>query len=80
MGRPVAVSPMAIAGLAIIAVITVFCFVGPLFYRPDIVHVNLALSNRRPGGQHLLGMDPYGLDVLSARAAVAQREIGRAHV
>jgi len=59
-----AVSPMAIAGLAIIAIVAVFCFVGPLFYRPDLVHVNLGLSNRPPGGQHPLGTDLYGVDVL----------------
>src|SRR5262249_58694590 len=52
------------AGLVIIAIVTVFCFVGPLFYRPDLVHVNLVLSNRAPGGQHLLGTDPFGVDVL----------------
>src|SRR5260370_41283655 len=63
-GRPVAVSPIAVAGLAIIAVIAAFCFAGPLLHRPDLVHVNLALSNRPPGGQHLLGTDPYGVDVL----------------
>ena len=62
--RSSAVSPIAIAGLAIIAVIAVFSFAGPLFYRPDLLHVNLALSNRPPGGQHLLGTDPYGIDVL----------------
>ena len=63
-GLPTAVSPMAVAGLAIIAIVAVLCFVGPLFYRPDLVHVNLALSNRPPSGQHLLGTDPYGDDVL----------------
>lgn len=62
--RPVAVSPTAAAGLVVIAVVTVFCFVGPLFYRPDLVHVNLALSNRPPDGQHVLGTDAYGVDVL----------------
>jgi peptide/nickel transport system permease protein len=62
--RPVAVSPMAVAGLAIIAVVAVFCFIGPLFYRPDLVHVNLVLSNRPPGGRHPLGTDMYGVDVL----------------
>ena len=64
LGRPRAIRPTMIAGLAIIAVVAVFCFVGPLFYRPDLVHVNLALSNQSPSGQHLLGTDPYGVDVL----------------
>jgi peptide/nickel transport system permease protein len=55
---------MAVAGLAIIGVMAAFCFLGPAFYRPDLVHVNLALSNRPPGGAHPLGTDSYGVDVL----------------
>jgi peptide/nickel transport system permease protein len=62
--RPMAVSPMAVAGLTVIGVVVLFCFAGPLFYRPDLVHVNLGLSNRAPSGQHLLGTDAYGVDVL----------------
>lgn len=61
---PAAVSPMAIAGAAVVGFMAIFCFVGPLFYRPDLVHVNLALSNRPPSGQHLLGTDSFGVDVL----------------
>jgi peptide/nickel transport system permease protein len=41
-----------------------FCYIGPLIYKPDLAHVNLALSNRPPGGAHLLGTDPDGVDVL----------------
>jgi peptide/nickel transport system permease protein len=54
----------AAAGLVIIAAMALFCFVGPLFYRPDLTHVNLFLSNRPPGGPHPLGTDADGIDVL----------------
>ena len=42
----------------------VFCFIVPLFYRPSLTHVDLTLANRPPGGGHLLGTDPDGVDVL----------------
>ena len=35
----------------------VFCFVGPLLYRPDLTHVDLSLSNLPPSERHLLGTD-----------------------
>ena len=56
--------PMVAAGLAILAAMAVFCFLGPLFYRPDLQHVNLLLANLPPGGGHLLGTDQDGVDVL----------------
>ncbi len=55
---------MGLTGLIIIAAIAAFCFAGPLFYRPDLVHVNLELSNLPPGHRHLLGTDADGIDVL----------------
>ncbi len=58
------IKPTEVAGLAILAVMIVFCFVGPLFYRPDLTQVDLTLANLPPGGRHLLGTDPDGVDVL----------------
>ncbi len=55
---------MSVAGLVIIAGMAAFCFGGPLFYRPDLHHVNLLLANLPPGGGHLLGTDQDGVDVL----------------
>jgi peptide/nickel transport system permease protein len=52
------------AGLVIIGLMALFCFAGPLFYRPDLVHVNLLLASRPPSAAHLLGTDPDGIDVL----------------
>ncbi len=52
------------AGTLILGLMVLFCYIGPLIYKPDLAHVNLALSNRPPGGAHLLGTDPDGVDVL----------------
>ena len=57
-------SSSAVAGTLLIAAMTLFCFVGPIFYRPDLVHVNLILGNRPPGAGHLLGTDTLGVDIL----------------
>jgi peptide/nickel transport system permease protein len=50
--------------LLIIGAVALFCFAGPLFYRPDLVQVNLVAANRPPSAAHLLGTDPDGIDVL----------------
>ncbi|HXP19921.1 MAG TPA: ABC transporter permease [Streptosporangiaceae bacterium] len=63
-GRIAAANPMTLAGATMIVAMTAFCFAGPLFYRTDLVHVNLLLGNRRPGAGHLLGTDADGVDVL----------------
>jgi len=51
-------------GLALIALVVLFCFAGPLFYRTDQVTVHLELAELPPGGGHPLGTDPNGYDVL----------------
>jgi peptide/nickel transport system permease protein len=58
------VPAMAGAGLLLIAALAVFCFAGPLFYHPDLTHVNLLQGNRPPGAGHPLGTDANGLDIL----------------
>jgi peptide/nickel transport system permease protein len=55
---------VAIAGLALVAVIALFCFLGPVFYRTNQVTVNLNLATLPPGSGHPLGTDPSGYDVL----------------
>ena len=57
-------SPMATAGLIIIAVLALLCFAGPLFYHPDLARVNLLGGNRPPGAGHPLGTDANGVDIL----------------
>jgi peptide/nickel transport system permease protein len=57
-------SPTAIAGGLMIVLLAVFCFLGPVFYHPDLSRVNLLLGNRPPDSAHLLGTDGNGIDVL----------------
>jgi peptide/nickel transport system permease protein len=54
----------AAAASAVIILVTLFCFVGPLFYHTDQVHVNLSTVTGPPSTQHLLGTDDVGYDVL----------------
>ncbi|MGI9008538.1 MAG: ABC transporter permease, partial [Streptosporangiaceae bacterium] len=64
VGRRVAATPAAVAGLGLIAVLVLFCYAGPLFYHGNLTKVNLLLGNRPPGAGHPLGTDGNGLDVL----------------
>ncbi len=58
------VSPMAVAGLIMIAALALFSFAGPLLYHADLARVNLLGGNRPPGAGHPLGTDGNGVDVL----------------
>jgi peptide/nickel transport system permease protein len=51
-------------GAGLVALITAFCFLGPLFYRTNQVTVRLGLATLPPGGGHPLGTDASGYDVL----------------
>ncbi len=55
---------LAIVGVVLLVLIFGFCFLGPLFYHTDQVHVNLANENLPPGPGHPLGTDQNGYDVL----------------
>lgn len=57
-------SRLAVAGVAIVVFMLLFCFVGPLVYRTDQSHVFLSLVLRPPSLGHLLGTDEEGRDVL----------------
>ncbi|MCQ4082320.1 ABC transporter permease [Streptomyces sp. RB6PN25] len=54
----------ALAGLGLVAVILLFCVLGPLFYQTNQVTVRLDLAELPPSGQHPLGTDASGYDVL----------------
>ncbi|QMU72777.1 ABC transporter permease [Streptacidiphilus sp. P02-A3a] len=54
----------ALAGLTTVALIALFCFLGPLFYRTNQVTVRLDLAELPPSGSHPLGTDASGYDVL----------------
>jgi peptide/nickel transport system permease protein len=55
---------LAIAGVIILALVFAFCFLGPLLYHSDQVHVNLANENLPPGPGRPLGTDNNGYDIL----------------
>ncbi|WP_228430732.1 ABC transporter permease [Baekduia soli] len=55
---------LAIAGLAIVVAMVLFCFVGPLIYRTDQIHVMLDQASKPPSGAHPLGTDDTGRDML----------------
>jgi peptide/nickel transport system permease protein len=55
---------LALASLIVVVLIVLFCFVGPLIYHTDQSHTNLGDVLCHPSGQHLLGCDNVGYDVL----------------
>jgi len=55
---------LATVGLGIVVVITLFCFLGPVFYHTNQVTTNLVVSDQAPGAQHLLGTDDVGYDMV----------------
>jgi peptide/nickel transport system permease protein len=55
---------LAIAGVVILVAIGAFCFIGPLVYHTDQVHVNLGNENLPPGPGMPLGTDNNGYDEL----------------
>ncbi|MDQ2874019.1 MAG: ABC transporter permease [Actinomycetota bacterium] len=55
---------LALGSLAMIVVIVLFCFLGPLLYHTDQVHTNLGQTLCAPGGGHPLGCNNVGYDQL----------------
>ncbi len=53
-----------VAGLAVIGLLVLFCFLGPLVYPTDQVQANIAITSMAPGNGHPLGTDANGYDVL----------------
>jgi peptide/nickel transport system permease protein len=56
---------LSVAGAVIVAVMLVFCFVGPLFYHGNTTVVNFTYETLPPGAGHPLGTDSNGQDVLA---------------
>lgn len=56
---------LAMLGLAVVAFMFLFCFVGPLFSPYTDNKINLAQMNKPPSAQHWLGTDALGRDVLT---------------
>lgn len=55
---------LAVAGLAMIIGLTLFSFVGPVFYHANETSTNLLLANQGPSSAHPLGTTPEGRDEL----------------
>jgi peptide/nickel transport system permease protein len=62
--RALVASKRAMTGTGFIAVLVLFCFVGPLLYHTNQVTVSLGLANSPPGPGFPLGTDQFGIDVL----------------
>lgn len=52
------------AGLAVVILFVLFCFVGPLVYSTDQTHTDLTQVNLAPNTAHWLGTDAVGHDQL----------------
>jgi len=66
---------LALVGLAVVILVILFSFVGPLVYRTDQVHTNLNLVLCHPSGSHLLGCDNVGYDVLGRLMIAGQTSL-----
>jgi peptide/nickel transport system permease protein len=62
--RAFAENRLALAGLIMVVVIALFCFLGPLFWHTNQINTNLILVNKPPDAKHPLGTDDLGYDVL----------------
>lgn len=71
---------MALVGTAIVVVMVLFSFVGPLFWHTDQVNTNLAIMNQPPSSAHPLGTDDVGYDVLGRlmKSGQSSLEVGLA--
>lgn len=66
---------LALVGAAILVIIALFCFIGPLAYHTDQVHVNLANEDLPPGPDAPLGTDASGYDVLGRLMMAGQTSL-----
>jgi peptide/nickel transport system permease protein len=66
---------LALAGIGILVLLVLFCFVGPHVYLTNQRTVNPAFSNYGPSGAHLLGTDNEGFDVLGRLMLAGQSSI-----
>ncbi len=63
---------LAVVGVGIVVFFVLFCFVGPLVYHTNQVQTNVAISDRAPSLQHLLGTDDAGYDIVGRLMAGGQ--------
>jgi peptide/nickel transport system permease protein len=68
-------SRMGVAGLAAIAVMLLFSFVGPLLYPTDQTHPNLLQITLHPSAKFPLGTDEVGYNVLGRLMVAGQSSL-----
>jgi peptide/nickel transport system permease protein len=66
---------LALAGVAVVIFMLLFCFLGPVFYPTNQVNTNLNLHLCTPSGQHLLGCNELGYDQLGRLMVGGQTSI-----
>lgn len=59
-----AANRLAMAGLVVVVLLTLFCFAGPLLYHTNQIQTRLAVENLPPGPGRPLGTDDVGYDQL----------------
>ncbi len=55
---------LAVVGLGIVVAFVVFCYLGPLVYHTDQVHIDLSQATLPPSGAHPFGTNEVGYDQL----------------
>jgi peptide/nickel transport system permease protein len=63
---------LAMAGVVVVGLFILFCFVGPLLYHTNQVNTSFITSNESPRGGHVLGTDAEGYDILGRLMAGGQ--------
>lgn len=64
--RALASEPMLTSGLALLLLVCLFAFLGPLVINIDMAQIGATVPRQRPGMEHLLGSDVQGRDILAA--------------
>jgi peptide/nickel transport system permease protein len=62
--RTFAQNKLAIVGLAVVVIVILFSFLGPLIYHTNQSVTNIIINNQAPSGAHPLGTDDEGYDIL----------------
>ena len=66
---------LALVGAVVLALIALFCYLGPVFYHTNQVATNLAVSGEAPSASHWLGTDNVGYDELGRLMVGGQSSI-----
>ena len=65
-GKALTSEPMLAAGLALLLLVCLFAFLGPLVIHVELAQIGAAAPRQRPGAEHVLGSDVQGRDILAA--------------